>query len=143
MTDEQRYVFDTGVLVSAAVFPQSTPREALRLGFRNGVLLLSSATASELHQVLSRTKFDQYIRLGTRMRFMAALLRRATVVMVDQPVQACRDSRDDKFLELALAGRATYLITGDRDLLTLHPFRSIPILTPAQFLATATSPPDS
>ena len=42
----------------------------------------------------------------------------------------CRDPKDDKFLELALNGKATHIVSGDEDLLVLHPFRGIPILTP-------------
>ena len=47
----------------------------------------------------------------------------------------CRDPDDDKFLELAVSGNADYLVSGDDDLLALHPFREIPILRPAEFLA--------
>jgi predicted nucleic acid-binding protein len=49
-------------------------------------------------------------------------------------VRACRDPKDDKFLELAVSGAACCVVTGDQDLLALHPFRSVSILTPAQFL---------
>ena len=49
-------------------------------------------------------------------------------------VHACRDARDDKFLELAVSGRAAYIISGDDDLLVLHPFRDIAIMTAAEFL---------
>jgi uncharacterized protein len=41
---------------------------------------------------------------------------------------------DDKFLELAVNGRADLIISGDADLLALNPFRDIPILTPAAFM---------
>lgn len=57
------------------------------------------------------------------------------IVAVEQPVRACRDPKDDKFLEAAVNGRADVLVTGDRDLLDLHPFRGIAILTPADYLA--------
>jgi hypothetical protein len=46
----------------------------------------------------------------------------------------CRDPRDDKFLEVAVHGRADVIVTGDRDLLDLNPFRGIEILTPAEYL---------
>jgi predicted nucleic acid-binding protein len=49
-------------------------------------------------------------------------------------IVACRDPRDDKFLELAVAGTAAALVTGDADLIALDPFRGIPIVTPAAFL---------
>ena len=136
MSDDGRYVFDTGVLISAALFRDSTPGLAFRAALRSGAILLSHATAQELHEVLSRPKFDRYVRLSTRKRFLAALVGRATVVQIDRFFHACRDPRDDKFLELAVAGRASQLVTGDRDLLVLNPFQGVPIVTPAEFSAT-------
>jgi predicted nucleic acid-binding protein len=50
------------------------------------------------------------------------------------PIEACRDSDDDKFLELAVEGEADLIISGDSDLLVLHPFEGIAILSPAGFL---------
>ena len=49
-------------------------------------------------------------------------------------VRACRDAKDDKFLELAVSGSAAYIIGGDADLLVLHPCRDIAIMTAAEFL---------
>jgi uncharacterized protein len=56
------------------------------------------------------------------------------VVPVVQIVTACRDPRDDKFLEAAVNGRAGVIVTGDKDLLVLHPFAGIAVLTPAGYL---------
>ena len=50
-------------------------------------------------------------------------------------ITACRDPKDDKFLTLAVAANADYIVTGDDDLLVLHPFRGIQIIKPAEFLA--------
>ena len=47
----------------------------------------------------------------------------------------CRDPKDDKFLDVAVAGHADALVSGDEDLLVLHPFQGIPIVQPAEFLA--------
>jgi predicted nucleic acid-binding protein len=49
-------------------------------------------------------------------------------------IDACRDPKDNKFLELAVEAGAACIITGDKDLLVLNPFRNIPIFTPAEFL---------
>ena len=49
-------------------------------------------------------------------------------------MQACRDSDDDKFLELAVSESAACIVSGDKDLLVLSPFRGIPIMRPAAFL---------
>jgi predicted nucleic acid-binding protein len=59
---------------------------------------------------------------------------RAERVPILQQIQACRDPRDDKFLEVAINGEADMIITGDGDLLALHPFMGMPILTPLDYL---------
>jgi putative PIN family toxin of toxin-antitoxin system len=66
------------------------------------------------------------------------LLGAAEAVTIAEPVIACRDPTDDKFLELAVNGRADLIVSGDADLLALHPFRSIPIVSPATFVQGAT-----
>jgi uncharacterized protein len=138
MTSSGRYVFDTNVLVSALLFEHSKPGQAFRTAREQGQILLSLAVVHELSAVLSRKKFDRYILAEDRERFLAALIRAAVFVEVSERVQACRDPRDDLFLELALAGQATAIISGDEDLLTLNPFREISILTPEQFLTSLT-----
>jgi putative PIN family toxin of toxin-antitoxin system len=50
-------------------------------------------------------------------------------------IRACRDPKDDKFLSLAVSGHADLILTGDADLLALHPFQGIAILSPADYLA--------
>ena len=55
--------------------------------------------------------------------------------MITERIVACRDPTDDKFLELAVSGNADLILSGDKDLLTLHPFRGIPIVTPAAFVS--------
>ena len=55
-------------------------------------------------------------------------------VSIAYPIRACRNPRDDKFLEVAVHGRADMIMTGDADLLALNPFRGIAILTPAEYL---------
>jgi putative PIN family toxin of toxin-antitoxin system len=133
--ERPRYVFDTSVVISALLFEQSVPGRAFYAALDQGEILLSQATAAELAEVLSRTKFDRYLTREERDQFLVRLLREATVIEIGEEVRACRDSRDDRFLELAVSGRGSCLITGDQDLLVLHPFRGIAIMTPAQFLA--------
>jgi predicted nucleic acid-binding protein len=62
------------------------------------------------------------------------LARVATIIEVTERIALCRDPRDDRFLELAAAGSASHLITGDRDLLALNPFRGTRIMTPAAMI---------
>ena len=131
----ERTVVDTNVLLSGLLFPQSAPGRVLRTVLRDGQLLVSTGTLAELADVLARPKFDAYIDIADRMEFLRRLGRVAETVAVVRIVRACRDPRDDKFLEVAINGDAKSIITGDNDLLALNPFRNIEILTPAVFLA--------
>lgn len=49
-------------------------------------------------------------------------------------VTDCGDAKDNKYLELALAAGADMIVSSDDDLLTLHPWRGIPVLRPAAYL---------
>lgn len=64
------------------------------------------------------------------MEFLAALIREAELVDVTEVVTECRDPKDNKFLELAVSGKATCIVSGDKDLLALHPFRGIQMVAP-------------
>ena len=84
-----------------------------------------------------KVEFDKYVSESQRLEFLAALLREAEVIGVHDVVTESRDPRDDKFRELALSGRGNHIVTGDLDLLALHPFRGIAIVDPQSFLAIA------
>lgn len=135
-----RCVFDTNVLVSALLLPESKPRQALDLALRKGRVLLSLGVLAELYEVLSRTQFRRYIDEEDIRIFLAALTREAQWVDVDVQVAACRDPKDDKFLELAVSGHATHIVTRDSDLLALNPFQGIQILSPHTFLELSLPP---
>ena len=129
-----RVVLDTNVLVSAALYPASPPGQALEYVAERGSLLISNYTILELRQVILRPRFQRYLVPAKAREFLASVLRIAEPVTVSEPIIACRDPEDDKFLELAVSGDATHIVSGDRDLLDLHPFRGISIVTPRQFL---------
>jgi uncharacterized protein len=131
-----RYILDTNVIISAALQVTSLPRQALNKAQDDGIVMLSVATLRELSETLSRPKFERYLSTSERIAFLVQLTREAELVEISTQVQVCRDPRDNKFLELAVSGNATCLITGDQDLLVLHPFRSIAILTPREFLSS-------
>jgi putative PIN family toxin of toxin-antitoxin system len=103
---------------------------------RNIPLIFSAATYDELADVLMRPKLDRYVSRRTR----EALLRtwhKAAVIFPDaalrEEVRDCRDPDDDKFLELALASGARAIVTGDKDLLVLNPWRGIRMVKLADF----------
>lgn len=129
-----RVVVDTNVLVSRLILPQPLPAQALRRAEREARLLISEATMYELADVLDRSKFDRYINRENRRSFLRRLGQIAELVPIVQIVRECDDPKDDKFLEVALNGKADVIITGDADLLRMHPWRGIEILSPTDYL---------
>lgn len=88
----------------------------------------------ELKEVLFRSKFDRYISVASRKRFYDDYLKLTHILSVELKVADCRDPKDNKFLELAVTGRADIIVSGDADLLILHPFRGVLIMNSSAFL---------
>jgi putative PIN family toxin of toxin-antitoxin system len=135
----ERVVFDTNVLISALLSVHSAPAKALETAVRVDEILGTAETLRELMVTLLSPKFDRFISPENRDALLFRLSRVVETVEVTQSIRASRDSSDDKFLEAAVNGRADVLVTGDRDLLDLHPFRGVEILSPADYLARKTS----
>jgi uncharacterized protein len=133
-THEERFVLDANVLISASLFSQGKPRQALKKAQSTGVLLMSDSTFDELERVLSRPKFDKYLPLSQRIEFLQDLAETVQFINVMAQIIECRDPKDNQYLELAVSGRADCIVTGDEDLLVLNPFRDIKILTAQAFL---------
>jgi putative PIN family toxin of toxin-antitoxin system len=89
---------------------------------------------AELLDVFARSKFDSRINLERRLSFLQNYLRFAVPIHPTISVHDCVDVKDNKFLECALAGEADIILSGDDHLLRLHPWRGIPIITPAAYL---------
>jgi putative PIN family toxin of toxin-antitoxin system len=132
-----RVVIDTGVLISAAIKAQTVPNVAVYQAEQRGVLLKSPVTEAELIEVIDRPYLALLISSAARNR-LVQLMARAEMITIAERIAACRDPKDDKFLELAVGGRADLILTGDNDLLMLNPFRGIQIVTPVTFVRGAT-----
>jgi uncharacterized protein len=128
-----RSVVDTNGFVSAVVSSVSVPRKAVDKALDQSVLLLSQATLDELTEVLFRSKLDRYVSQKERRVFLSQLESVAEFVPSIRIVRECRDPKDDKFLEVGLNGRADLIITGDKDLLGMNPWRGIEILSPRDY----------
>jgi putative PIN family toxin of toxin-antitoxin system len=128
-----RVVVDTNVFVSAAFRTSSRPASVIRWIDRHGGLLKSTATEAQLIEVLRRPYIARKLPPDYQQR-VSRLLSTAELVMIIERIAVCRDPTDDKFLELAVNGRADMVVTGDLDLLVLNPFRNIPIIGPLEFV---------
>ncbi|GAB6140969.1 putative toxin-antitoxin system toxin component, PIN family [Methylosoma difficile] len=137
MKNKLRIVIDTNVVVSAVLLPHSISRKAFDSALQKGQLLQSEATLAELNEVLSRPKFSKYIAEAKRLEFFDALVHEAEIIPITQTITECRDIKDNQFLELAIGGNASCIISGDNDLLVLNPFREIAIMPPSVFLVMA------
>jgi len=134
MRTAERAVVDTNVLVSGLLRWSSIPGQTLAKVLDSGILLVSDATMSELADVLARPRLDPFVSSDDRKQFLLEVGCTAEFVPIVQLVGECRDPNDDKFLEVALNGRADVIVTGDRDLLAMHPWRGVKIFSPGDFL---------
>ena len=129
-----RVVIDTNTWISRLLLSDSVPARAVDRALQEAEVLVSEASIEELADVLSRDKWDRYLSIAERQEFLRRLYRVTTMIPVLSEVEDCRDPKDNKFLALAFDAQADYLVTGDRDLLVLNPWREIGIIKPADFL---------
>jgi uncharacterized protein len=126
-------VVDANVLVSAALKPGSIPAVILRKLISERRLVMSPAAFSEIAD-LRRPRLVRRIGSAEVTDFLDSLAAAAIFVSPLAEVSASRDPKDDIYLSLALAAGAEIIVTGDQDLLSLHPYRSIEILSPTEYL---------
>lgn len=131
----ERVVFDTNVLISGLLSATSTPARALERAVSRGQLVGTRPTIRELMTTLHSPRFDRYLSRDRRNELLDRLAPLLEIVEVVQLIHASRDPRDDKFLEAAVNGRAEVIVTGDQDLLALHPFRAIAMVSSAAYVA--------
>src|ERR1700722_8890005 len=106
---------------------QVLPALALHVVGQRGTLLKSAATERQLFEVLARPQLAALIDQAS-VDHISKLMAAAELVTITRRIAACRDATDDKFLELAVSGKADVIVSGDADLLVLNPFRDIPIV---------------
>jgi uncharacterized protein len=124
MRSDQRFVFDTNTLISAACFDHSFGRRAYEYVRDHATFLTCKEANAELRDVADRVKFNRFIGSAARLEFVG-------------PRRAARLPRptDDNFLELAVVGRAQFIVSRDKDLLVLDPFQGVQILDAERLVA--------
>lgn len=137
-----RVVLDVNVLV-AGFTARGFCAEVVEVVLADHVLLIDEELIADVTRVLARKFRVPAATLDEVRRHLA--LRGEQVVTQPLSVTTCRDPDDDAVLALAKTGTADVLITGDDDLLVLHPFDGLPILRPREFwswVATLTEKPE-
>jgi putative PIN family toxin of toxin-antitoxin system len=131
-----RVVIDTNVLVSFLINNDSVPGRAVGQIIEHHTPLLSAETLREL----VRPRLQRYLDPRAAAEAVMLLTRIAEAIPTISRLEICRDPDDDRILELALDGRADFVVTGDSDLLSLAAFRDVRIVTPRLFLDEVGAP---
>lgn len=134
-----KIVFDTNTLISATLFPNSVTGKCVYHYREHFTSLASQETINEFSRVIHYRKFDKYLTQEERIKAIKFVVETSMLIDIKSQVYDCTDPDDNKFLELALDGCADLIISGDNDLLTLHPFRNIPIVSAGEFLKLLSS----
>ncbi len=128
---------DTGVLVSAALVPGSTPDRLVQACETGEIhLVVSLKLLAELQAVLARDKFRRYISRSEAEEFVRYLRQMSELrIDPDEVPRVSADAGDDYLIALARSSGADYLVSGDRHLTTLRNMTP-PVMTPAEFAKT-------
>lgn len=126
-------VIDTNVWISGLLTRTGPPALLTRQVVQAGQAVFTAQTFAELKDRLWRPKFDRYVTIEQRKKLLSDI--ESSGLWVDVPptiatTTYCRDLEDDMFIHAALAAQATWLVTGDDDLLCLHPLGTLQILLP-------------
>lgn len=132
-----KVIFDTNVLISAILMEGSVADLALTKATQLCDIISSEEIFSELVEKILLPKFDKYVSIEKRKRFLQSFEIMASFYKPNQNIVACRDPKDNIFLELAVEASANFIISGDTDLLILNPFRYTQIISPKDFLEIA------
>lgn len=129
-----RVVFDTNVFLRALINPKGVNARLVR-SLDRYLLVTSPAIIKEAVEVLSR---EDLLRLKSIQKLdadrLVALLRQAPMVSPTVTVTVCRDPDDNKFLEAAVAAKAAYVVTGDKDLRSIGEYEGVRMRYPGEFL---------
>lgn len=124
----KKIIFDTSSLIPVCLHPAREPAQIFRAAALNHEIFSSPECLQELHAVLSRPKFEAWQPLGQRLAWANLYQSAVTLIEPKERITDCRDAKDNKFLELAVAANADFIISSDIHLLELQPYRGIKII---------------
>jgi uncharacterized protein len=132
-------VLDSNLIVSAILNPEGICALAIDLADSNFDMVRSKDTTNELVEVLRRDKFDRFAAVEDRVFRVQTYIEATRLVAVDDSadvrVTDCSDPKDNKFLELAIAAKATVIVSGDKKhLVSMSPYKGIAIIRVRDFV---------
>lgn len=139
-----RVVIDPNLLVSYLLTHRGPIAQIIdtHLAQEDFTLLGCVQLLEELDRVLQYSKFQRYFDDKTRLRFVALIASLSELVdFPDQVPRLVRDPKDDYLIACALAGKADFLVSGDKDVLEIIAVETVKIVTAKQFLETLEKSP--
>lgn len=127
-----RIIIDTNLWISYLLTKKFSKLDQI-LKSRGTTLLFSTELLDEFLTVANRPKFKNYFLVEDLNALLEQISREAEFIQIKSEVKICRDPKDNFLLSLAKDGKANYLITGDKDLTSIHTFEKTRILTMAEF----------
>ena len=128
-------VLDSNLMVSAILNPEGIRALAIDLADTNFDVVRSKDTTNELVEVMRRDKFDRFATVEDRVFRVQTYIEATRLVTVNVHVTDCADPKDNKFLELAIAAKATVIVSGDKKhLVSMSPYKGIAIIRVRDFV---------
>ena len=130
---KDRVIIDTNLWISFLITKDHSKLDKI-LSDKLATLLYSQELIDEFIEVAQRPKFRRYFSADDLQALLLAMSDRAIFIDVSSTVTVCRDEKDNFLLALAKDGKASHLITGDKDLLVLKRFGKTKILSITEYL---------
>ena len=122
-----RIIIDTNLWISYLLSNEFSKWDKVLLS-KNIRILFSQELLDEFIEVAQRPKFKKYFSIEDLEHLLTQIKSKVEFISVISVVNICRDSKDNFLLSLAKDGKATHLITGDKDLLDIKIFGKTKIL---------------
>lgn len=134
-----RVVLDANVLISGVISPRGNPARILDLWKQERFdLVVSQPILDELERVIHYPRIQERYGLPEKQvaQFLGSIAEESILVKPSSEISVIEsDPTDNRYLECAADGDASYIVSGDRHLLELKRYRRIVILNPTGFLA--------
>jgi len=131
---KDRIIIDTNLWISFLLSKRTTGLDKLFLE-QSITLIFSQELLDEFIEVARRTKLKKYFNLSDLEELLLQINLHAEFVSITSSINLCRDQKDNFLLSLAIDSKATYLLTGDKDLLVVNKIGKTKIITVTQFLS--------
>lgn len=126
-----KIVIDTNVVISG-VFFGGAPMEVLKAVLNGSTDAFATVEITEEYKEIAEEMVER--KQGTfRSPLFQRIIDRLHVIKAETIVDVCRDPDDNKFLSCAVDAKALYIVSGDKDLLSLEQYENVEIITAHEF----------